>query len=188
MESQIRNQKATSEFARIVLEECGENVNVCFQCKKCTCGCPVSYLMDYTPTQLVHAIRLGMEELVLNSKTIWLCASCETCSSRCPQELDLPKVMDVARIMVAKRGIKPGVPDIASFYKTAVSNIGLFGRMYEVGLIVSLKFKTKKFMKDTVVGMKMFLHRKLKLIPNISGASTSRGIFSRLRKLERGKK
>ena len=110
MESRIGNQNPTSEFARIVLEECGENVNVCFQCKKCTCGCPVSYLMDYTPTQLVHAIRLGMEELVLNSKTIWLCASCETCGSRCPQELDLPKVMDVARIMVAKRGIKPGVP------------------------------------------------------------------------------
>ena len=78
--------------------------------------------------------------------------------------------------------------DIASFYKTAVSNIELFGRMYEVGLIVSLKFKTKKFMKDTVVGIKMFLHRKLKLIPDISGASRTRGIFSRLRKLERGKK
>ncbi|MBI4946909.1 MAG: 4Fe-4S dicluster domain-containing protein [Bacteroidetes bacterium] len=55
--------------------------------------------MDYSPSQIIHAVRLGMIELVLNSNTIWLCASCETCTARCPQDVDIAKVMDAARII-----------------------------------------------------------------------------------------
>lgn len=60
------------DFGEAVKSVSGVDVNLCFQCAKCASGCPVSYAMDYTPTQLVHAIQLGLTALVLNSKTIWL--------------------------------------------------------------------------------------------------------------------
>jgi heterodisulfide reductase subunit C len=104
-----------SEFAEIIKETSGLDINVCYQCKKCTSGCPISYAMDYTPTQLIHAIRLGLKALVLNSTTIWLCASCETCSTRCPQDVDLAKVMDALRIMTIRAGVKPKVPEVVAF-------------------------------------------------------------------------
>jgi len=63
--------------------------------------------MDYKPAQIIHAIRLGLDDLVFNSKTMWLCASCETCTTRCPQEVDVAKVMDAVKIIAARRGIKP---------------------------------------------------------------------------------
>ena len=172
-------------LADAVLKECGQNVNLCYQCKKCAAGCPVSYAMDYTPSQLIHATRLGMDDLVFNSKTVWLCASCETCTTRCPQEVDVAKVMDAVKIVMLRRGIKPAIPRIASFYRAVLGNIKHCGRMFEVGMIVDLKLRTREFRKDMDLGMKMFRKGKLKLLPSFKGAWTSRKIFHRVRKAER---
>ena len=62
------------ELATAVLGESGTDVNLCFQCGKCAAGCPVAYAMDFTPTQLIHAIQLGIDDVVLHSKSMWLCA------------------------------------------------------------------------------------------------------------------
>ena len=94
---------ARSGLADEVLFECGQNVNLCFQCSKCGAGCPVEYAMDYSPVQIIHAIRLGLDDLALTSRTIWLCASCETCTTRCPQNVEVAKVMDAAKIIGPNR-------------------------------------------------------------------------------------
>ncbi len=98
-----------ASLAEAVRSESGQNVNLCYQCKKCAAGCPVSYAMDHTPAQLIHGMRLGMDALVLNSKTIWQCTSCETCTTRCPQDVDVVKVMDVVKIIALHQGVKPTV-------------------------------------------------------------------------------
>jgi heterodisulfide reductase subunit C len=174
-----------SEFADVIKENSGLDVNVCYQCKKCTSGCPVAYAMDYTPTQLIHAIHLGLKELVLNSATIWLCASCETCTTRCPQEVDLVKVMDALRIMAIRAGMKPKVPQVAAFYRTGLANIRFFGRMYELGLIGMLKLSTGQFTRDMGLGIKMLRKGKLKLLPSFQGSATARRIFTRVREQEK---
>ena len=174
-----------SEFAETVKETSGLDVNACYQCKKCTSGCPVSYAMDYPPTQLIHAIRLGLKELVLNSDTIWLCASCETCTTRCPQELDLVKVMDALRIMALRAGIKPKVSEVAAFNRTGLANIRFFGRMYELGLIGMLKRSTGQFTKDIGLGIKMLKKGKLKLLPSFQGSATTRRIFAKVKEREK---
>ena len=174
-----------SPLAESVLRESGQNVNLCYQCRKCSAGCPISYAMDYKPAQLIHAIRLGMDDLVINSKTMWLCASCETCTTRCPQEVDVAKVMDAVKITAMKKGIKPTIPEVASFYKAALANIKKCGRMYEVGMIVGLKLRTFDFFKDMGMGMKMFQKGKLKLIPSFTGALTSWKIFQRVKRIEK---
>lgn len=172
-------------LAESVRNESGQNVNLCFQCKKCAAGCPVSYAMDYKPAQLIHAIRLGMDDLVLKSKTMWLCASCETCTTRCPQDVDVAKVMDAVKITALQQGIKPAIPQVASFYKAALGNIKACGRMYEVGMIVGLKLRTLEFFKDMGLGMRMFKKGKLKLLPSLSSALTTQKIFRRVRQVER---
>jgi len=172
-------------LADAVLSESGQNVNLCYQCKKCAAGCPISYEMDHTPAQLIHAIRLGMDDLVLNSKTMWLCASCETCSTRCPQDVDVAKVMDAVKITALHRGIKPAIPQVASFYKAALANIKTCGRMYELGMIVDLKRRTFEFLKDAGLGMKMFRKGKLKLLPSLTGALRTRRIFRRVKRIEK---
>jgi len=172
-------------LADAVLRESGQKVNLCYQCKKCAAGCPISYEMDHTPAQLIHAIRLGMDDLVLNSKTMWLCASCETCTTRCPQDVDVAKVMDAVKITALRQGIKPAIPQVASFYRAALANIKTCGRMYELGMIVDLKRRTFEFLKDVGLGMKMFKKGKLKLLPSLTGALRTRKIFRRVKRIEK---
>ncbi|UCC70978.1 MAG: 4Fe-4S dicluster domain-containing protein [Gemmatimonadota bacterium] len=174
-----------SELAEAVFRESGENVNLCYQCSKCAAGCPVSYAMDYTPVQVIHAIRLGLEDLIFGSKTMWLCASCETCTTRCPQEIDIARVMDAVKIIALRRGVRPAVPRVASFYKAALANIRSFGRMFELGTIMYLKLRTLDLFKDAGLGIKMFRKGKLKLFPSFTGARTTRRIFRRVKKLEK---
>ena len=173
-----------SQLAQAVFNESGQNVNLCYQCRKCAAGCPVSYAMDYKPAQLIHAIRLGMDDLVFKSKTVWLCASCETCTTRCPQEVDVAKVMDAVKIIARRRKIKPTIPQVASFYRAALSNIKKCGRMYEMGMIVGLKMRTFELFKDAGLGMKMFRKGKLKMIPSLTGALRTWKIFRRVKSIE----
>jgi len=172
-------------FGEEIKKISGENIYLCYQCKKCSNGCPVSYLMDYPPNQIIHSIRLGLRELVLNSKTIWLCASCETCTTRCPQEIDLVKVMDTLRSIAVRYNIKPKIPDMSSFYRIALSNIKFFGRMHELSLISILKLSTRQFAKDLVLGLKMLKKGKLKILPSFRGFFVVKKIFSEIKNKER---
>jgi heterodisulfide reductase subunit C len=140
--------------------------------------------MDYAPAQLIHAIRLGMDDVVLNSKTMWLCAACETCTTRCPQDVDISKVMDAVKVLAVKKGVRPRVQDVRSFHKAVLANLRKFGRMYEIGLIMSLKLRTRQFFKDMGLGMQMFRKGKLKVVPSFRGVWRLRRIMSRLKKLE----
>ena len=97
-----------------VINESGTDLNLCLQCLKCTSGCPVAYEMDITPAQVIQALRLDRLDKVLSSRTIWLCASCETCSTRCPQGVDISAVMDAGRIIAQRLNYEPKEPDILS--------------------------------------------------------------------------
>ena len=178
----------SSNLAKAILLESDTDVNMCYQCGKCAAGCPVAYAMDYTPTQLIHAARLGMDDLVLNSKSMWLCAACETCTTRCPQDVDIAKVMDAAKIIAIQRGIAPAVGSVRSFHKAAISNIKSFGRMWELGLVVSLKLRTKEYFKDVELGKQMFRKGKLKILPTFTGSWRVKRLFSRVKKIEQQEK
>ena len=125
-------------FAQEILEESGVNANLCYQCKQCTAACPVVEHFDLAPHRLMRAIQLGQREKVLNSKTVWLCAACEACTTRCPQGLSTPHITDALRIISVREGIKPAVSSIPIFYQAALRGIGVFGRMYEAGLMGEL--------------------------------------------------
>ena len=81
----------------------GENVLACYQCGKCSAGCPMSPLMDMLPNQIIRLVQLGQIEEVVKSKTIWLCASCFSCSARCPKGVDLARVMEALRLLLLRK-------------------------------------------------------------------------------------
>lgn len=178
----VRGSPDLAEKAKIIG---GVDVNLCFQCGKCSSGCPVSYAADYTPSQLIHAIQLGLTDLVLNSKTFWLCVSCQTCSTRCPQDVDLAGVMDAVRIIAQREGRTAGVPEVSTFCQNSLRNINLFGRMYELGLIAMLKLSTGRFTKDMGIGFKMLSKGKLKILPSLGGALAARRVFAQVKARER---
>ena len=140
--------------------------------------------MDYTPVQLLHAVRLGLREPVLGCSTIWLCASCETCLARCPQDVDLVHVMDSLRAEAVRSGVKPAVPEVAAFYRAGLRNIHIFGRTYELGLIGQLKLATRQFGRDLKLGPAMLKRRKLNILPHFGSLGRAMGTFSRAQKLE----
>lgn len=164
----------TTEFAGVIRKETGENVFLCYQCQKCSSGCPVAEHFDLAPNQLMRAIQLGEKAMVLHSKTIWLCAMCETCATRCPHDINITKIMDALKIMAQKEGIESKVPSVPLFYRAGLRGIKWFGRMYEAGLMGEIYLRQmwsgqlnyqQVWKHDLPLALKMFRSGKLKLLP-----------------------
>ncbi|MCE5336795.1 MAG: 4Fe-4S dicluster domain-containing protein [Desulfobacteraceae bacterium] len=111
------------------------NAAECFQCRKCTNGCPASFEMDLFPDQVIRLAILGQKEEVLRSRTIWICASCETCSTRCPNGVRIAELMDYFKEMSIRTGVSPAQPHVASLHQTFLGNVRLTGRVFEGGLL-----------------------------------------------------
>jgi heterodisulfide reductase subunit C len=142
----------------------GVPVSACFHCEKCTSGCPVSYAMDLPPNILIRHIQLGQREKVLTSETIWICASCITCSTRCPNDIDLAHVMDTLRRMSVKSGTV-SIPRVKAFHEAFMKAIRTHGRVHEIELIARYKIKTMSFLEDMDLGREMFTRGRIRLIP-----------------------
>ena len=104
MRIQISIDKVRGSFVRQVEEISGQDLLTCNQCGKCSAGCPVVAAMDLLPNQVIRLAQLGMEE-VLESNTIWICASCLTCATRCPKGVDLPRLMEALRQTALRQGV-----------------------------------------------------------------------------------
>jgi len=92
-------------------------VSVCYQCRKCSSGCPLTFAMDLYPDQLIRLALLGQEAQVLGSNTIWVCSSCETCTTRCPNGIDIAGVMDWLKEEAVQRGRAIPESDVANFHR-----------------------------------------------------------------------
>jgi heterodisulfide reductase subunit C len=104
MRVQISIDKVRGPFVARVEEISGQDLLACNQCGKCSAGCPVVAAMDLLPSQVIRMAQLGMED-VLECNTIWICASCLTCVTRCPKGVDLPRLMEALRQIALRRGV-----------------------------------------------------------------------------------
>lgn len=165
MNSQQAVQDMENAFLSEVLAESGESLQACYQCQKCSAGCPVAEAMDLLPNQVLRHIQYGHREKVLGSKTIWICASCHTCSVRCPNDIDIAKIMDTLRHLALRSGIVPGEKEIPLFHAVFLDEIRRRGRIHEISLLLKFKLKTRNFFKDAGLGWKMFRLGKIHLFP-----------------------
>ena len=157
------------DLAQRIQNELGENVYLCYQCVKCTSGCPVGQYFDWQPNQIMRALQLGQEDIALESDTPWLCASCQTCSTRCPQGLDITAIMEFLTREALARGLKPPVREVDAFNKAFMREVRLWGRSYELGLMAEMKLRnlrTHPITEDLDLGLKVVSKNKLPFIPS----------------------
>lgn len=171
-------------FAGRLESATGVRLAHCYQCGKCAAGCPVGTRMDLPPSQLFRLIQLdlpGMEERVLRSEALWLCLTCETCASRCPQEVEITKVLDYLRQEALRRGLAhPKAKDILAFHRALLDSVKHTGRLYEVGLVADYKARTLHLVKDVLLAPRMMAKGKLGLLPHrIKDRKGMRALFSR---------
>lgn len=175
-------------FGREVEEKSRTRVSACFQCLKCTGGCPVTFAMDIMPNQVIRMIQLGMKDEVLQSSTIWVCASCETCTTRCPNDIDIAHVMDTLRQAAIAEKIVPAQKEILAFHRIFMMTIQFLGRLYEPGMLGALKAWTRILNRGEIkLGWKMLRKGKLKILPRpVREGRDLRAIFAKAKQKVKG--
>jgi heterodisulfide reductase subunit C2 len=165
-----------------VKKRSGVDLSLCFQCKKCSSGCPVGRLTQSRPSEIMRALHLGPGDELLNSELLWTCASCGTCSARCPMGIDVAAVMDALRTLALEKGASQPEGDVPLFNRAFLKTVETFGRTYEMGLIAAYKLGTGKWMNDAEKFPAMLKKGKIALLPPRGGdRKTVRRIFKRIR-------
>jgi heterodisulfide reductase subunit C2 len=158
-----------NELSNEVRQQTNVNVIECYQCGKCTAGCPVADKMDLRPSVIMRMLQSGDEvemDEILRSLSIWLCLTCETCYSRCPMELDIPKVMDYLRQRSLTEGkVHKDARDIVAFHKSFLNSIESNGRLHEMGLVIDYKLHSGNLLQDITTAPGMFSRGKLHILP-----------------------
>ncbi len=120
--------KVRGEFGLQVDELSGQHLFACYQCGNCSSGCPLAQEMDILPSRIIRLAQLGQKEEIIQSKTIWICASCFQCTVRCPKGIDIQAVMDTLRQIALDEGVDHFGPDqIDSKHAAEVPQPGLVG-------------------------------------------------------------
>ena len=170
-------------FIQVLENQSGTEINQCYQCGKCSAGCPVAFAMDYTPRQVIRMLQLGMIEESLQADSIWICATCMTCSTRCPRGVDSAALMENLRRQAIIEGT---VPDhkIEIFNNLFLKLVEKYGRIHEMGLILGFNFITHQYFKDSQLGLPMLRLGKLHPLPKkIKAVEEVQAIFKRVREM-----
>lgn len=208
-------KKMNEAFLEKVEKISGQSVSSCYQCGKCSAGCPICNDMDMAPNQIIRLLQFGIKDKALKSKTIWLCASCQTCSIRCPQKIDLAKIMDALRIIsqMEERHVADDLRglfrelgkrlkdsfiyimqmDIRSnlkcFNQIFLDNIYYYGRIFEPGLIYNYNINSGYLFSNLFKAPVMLLKSKIKFLPDeVKRVERVQKIFDRIKEMEEGEK
>lgn len=181
----VAMEERATDFAAEVRSRSGTDPAHCYQCGKCTAGCPLAFAGDLDPARVMRLVQLGQRDAVLKCHTIWLCASCETCTTRCPQEVDLARVMDALRIMARESGIASAEPAVAIANENLLGSVRSRGRVHETMLVMLQNLKTRHLFRDAEKGPALLLKGKLDLIGHrVGNRDQVRQLFENVARLE----
>ena len=173
MERQVNNNITEKASDPAFLEEmrkttAGKKMLDCIQCGICAGSCHARFAMDYSPMQIIKMVQLGMRKDVLSSSTIWICASCYTCTSRCPQGIDIPALMSQLKNMAIQNNVPAKIPTKPKFHRAFTEIVGKYGRMHEPELQVKLMNKSdpSQLFNTARLGFRMWRKGKVKLSPS----------------------
>lgn len=170
-------------FMEEVKTHSGVDVKDCYQCGKCTAGCPVAFAMDYTPRQVIRLVQLGLKDEALKCHSIWLCACCETCYARCPKEIDLCKLMEALRIEAKSRGYIPE-KNVDLFSDLFLKSVEKYGRVHEMGLIMQYNLQSGQPFKDAGLSPKLLTNGKIHIMAEkIDDNGAVKRIFDKVRNM-----
>ena len=175
-------QKRVNELAHQVTE-------LCYHCHKCTAGCPVSFAMTYGPDRIVRMVQLGQKQEALSSPDIWVCAGCETCGARCPNNIDIAHVMDALRQIAQAEGVTPAVRGVPLFHDIFLRVVQMTGQMHEMSLMGAYQLMSFDFLSDRAllgIAPRLLLKGKVPLLPGFSkNRARVRRVFDKSRAAEK---
>jgi len=145
----------------------GERIKRCIQCGTCTGSCPVSYAMDISPRQLIALFRAGEMEAIMKSRTIWICASCYACTTRCPSGIKVTDIMYALKRTAMEKHRKSSAPQVQILANLFIDNLRSYGRLHEGTLIRKYYARTgvTKLLGFVPLVMKMYRTKRLALFP-----------------------
>ena len=149
MTVKINKKSSESGLRQIVEEMASVDLGKCYQCKKCTSGCPVSKLTRSVPSEILRRLHLGEGNELLESDLIWMCLSCETCYERCPMEINVTAVIDALRVLAVTRGASIPKGNVPLFNRMFLRTVKTYGRSYDLSMILSYKLGSGSIMDDT---------------------------------------
>ena len=176
----VQLERAGGGLAREVKTQSGTSPMRCLQCSKCSCGCPVASRADLKPHELVRLVQMDQRQAVLSSRFIWECTSCQTCISRCPQQVDIAAMNDALRAMsLTARAVASGTA-VPVFNEVFLESVRKRGRVYELGLMAEFKLRTRRLFADAAKAPMMVIKGKLSLLgPRVRGRSQREDLFRR---------
>ncbi len=176
----IRVETIGGGLAGEVKARSGASPMACLQCAKCTSGCPVAGRADLRPHELVRLVQLDQRRAALSSRFIWECTSCHTCSTRCPQQVDLAAMNDALRALAVAEGLVAPGTAVPVFHRVFLRSVEKRGRTYELGLMAAFKLRTLRLLADLGKAPMMFGKGKLSLFgPRVRGRAERRAMFKR---------
>jgi heterodisulfide reductase subunit C len=172
-------QSYDADFIARVEEASGQKVSRCYQCGNCSASCAYTHVYDYPVSQIMRLVQLGQKKSVLESKSIWLCAACQACTTRCPNDIDVARVMEALRVMSREEG-SVSEADIRVFFDEFLRSVRAFGRLFETGLLPVYNLITKKPFSDLDLAPRVLEKGKLAFFPRrIEGRKAVADIFKR---------
>ena len=167
-------------LAHEVQTRSGASPMSCYQCAKCSSGCPVAARGGLKPHELVRMVQLDRREVALSSGFIWECTSCQTCITRCPQKVDIAAMNDALRAMSLAEGkVAPGTA-VPAFNEIFLKSVRKRGRVYELGLMAAFKLRTGRLFEDAAKAPMMLSKGKLPLLGrSVGGRAQRKAMFRR---------
>jgi heterodisulfide reductase subunit C2 len=167
-------------WSSAIAAQSGIRVASCYQCLRCSNSCPVSAFMDIKPHQVVRLVQLGQQERLLQCSSIWVCLSCEMCTTYCPNEIDVAGLMNhLKNLVVAGRRI-PAELDISTFHEVFLSVLRKNGRINDLQLMQRYKWKRlmqgnlpprDEVLRDLRLAIQLLKRNRLRLLPEKSPAA-----------------
>jgi len=180
MTIRIKKNQTGKRLLDTVTKMSGVDLSVCYQCKKCSCGCSVSTHAQSPPSEIIRRLQLGAGPELLNNDLIWTCVSCETCYARCPMGIDTVSVMDALRTLAIER--KAAIPkgNVPLFNSAFLKTVKIFGRTYDLGLMAIYKLGTSSYTQDSDKLPVIFKKKKIAFLPSWSAnRKTVKQIFNK---------
>ena len=159
-------EELDADFAHQVAAMPGAaDLNRCIQCGTCSATCPVSIYMDLTPRQVVAMTRAGFKKEVLKSNTIWLCASCYSCTVECPKGIKITDIMYALKRRAIAEGVYPKRFPTPVLAKEFFRKVRKTGRSNEGQIATAMILKTNpfKFLKQIPLGLKLLFRGRMSL-------------------------
>ena len=175
----------TGTVAREIEDRFGAEVALCYQCKRCTSGCPAVDFMELRPHQLVRLVRLGAADRSISTEAIWNCVGCYACTARCPQNVPITELIYSLKSLAMKEGKVPKGVRVPSFLRAFAGTVERHGRNQETQMLVQYYLTTdpKTAVKETPTAIKLFRQGRLPLLPHrVRGWKAVKRVLRRVRR------